>query len=701
MALSIYEWATGTRVRFMQVPWEADYKDVVYWTPEQRDAYFDAHEVARWTIDNMQYLRAGEAITVPIPYDDIWRVNYCVVDNESAPFANEKPIKLCYFVTSIVYQAPNSTLIDLQLDVWQTYALTMLLGTCYVERGHVVMESAHNWQKSISDYDLYPQSLQKYFNEPEGLDVGSEYTVSRHFYEDLSNVDGKGVGVMVVSTADLESNWGTLESPNLDTSRSRVVDGLPSGAGVYFFTSAEYSEFTAKCRTSPWISKAVTMAVGVPAALISGDDADINGTHAIRVASESSVRLDNIEWDGVSGFKNIFNSMGRLDRFGKFFTYPYMYYEMDTGNGSPVLLKPELVGQNGALQFAVETVVVPPHTRVAIYPINYGFNQAVAHTSPGVTPGSPSYEYATFTGKQTRNLIEGQGLNCAAWVQGFPQFSLVNDEYLNYLASTKNTREAQYAGAGWSLERSNASAELAYNQAQTNFQYSVYDNEIRNQQFQNSLMGSVGNAALGALGQAASLNFGGALSTVGSTAINSAVGIANNELTNQSFYNNATKDLALAGQNRGLAEWANQGDYQQAIRTLNATVRDAALTQPSMSGAAGGEGFAMATGNFGVNLRVMTIAEGRARAIADYWARYGYACNRYVTINKNLNLMTKYTYWKCADTYVIDFDGDESSKSVIRGILERGVTVWRSPDEIGLIGIQYSNEVDETVPALY
>ena len=251
------------------------------------------------------------------------------------------------------------------------------------------------------------------------------------------------------------------------------------------------------------------------------------------------------------------------------------------------------------------------------------------------------------------------------------------------------------------MERSNASAELAYNQAQTNFQYAVYDNEIRNQQFQNNLMGSVGNAALGAIGQAFSGNIGGALSTVGSTAISSAVGIANNELTNQSFYNNATKNLALAGQNRGLAEWANRGDYQQAIKALNATVRDAALTQPSMSGQAGGEGFAMASGNFGYNLRVMAVGVDRARAIGDYWSRYGYATNRYINVGTKLNLMTRYTYWKMADTYVTAFKGDESSKSVIRGILERGVTVWRRPDDIGHVGLSYDNDADTSVGALY
>lgn len=693
--MSIYEWATGTTVRFYNVPWESDYKDVVWWTPEQRDAYFDAHEVARWTLEHMQYLRAGEAITVNVPYDDIWRVNYCVVDNADAPFASDKPVKLCYFVTSVVYQAPNSTLIDLQLDVWQTYALTMHWGSCYVERGHVALAAA------AQDPEGYAggRVAQRYYKEAEGLDVGDDYVVSRSFFTDLSNFRGQGLGVLVVSTSDLEADWGTLASPNLDTADSRVVDGLPSGAGVYFFTSAAFMSFMSKARTCPWITKSITQCLGVPTALVQGVDVSVGGVAAKRVNSDAGIMTTGFLWDTNAGFKNVYEGMATgLSKFGKFNTYPYTYYEIDTNNGSPLLLKPEQCTDNGFLDIRLESVVVPPHTRIALYPYSYGKNQNIGHDYEG----DSAYTYATYAdGLSTKVFDHGQYLSCAAWIQGFPQFALVNDEYLNYLASTKNTREARYAGAGWSLERSNASAELAYDQAQTNFQYSVYDNEIRNQQFQNSLMGSVGNAALGAIGQVASGNFGGAISTVGATAISSAVGIANNELTNQSFYNNATKDLALAGQNRGLAEWSNKGDYQQAIRSLNATVRDAALTQPSMSGQAGGEGFDMATGNFGFNVRVMTVGQDRARAIGDFWSRYGYACNRYVTIDDKLNLMSRYTYWKCADTYVSSFDGDESSKSVIRGIMERGVTVWRTPTDIGHVGLSYTNDVDASVGALY
>ena len=686
------EWATGSTARLMCVPWDSSYKDVIWWTPTQRDNYFDSQSTAEWTVTDMQYLRAGEPVTVPIPYDDCWRANYLVVDNAHAPFASADPVTLCYFVTNVTYQAPNSTLLSLQLDTWQTFALTMELGTCYVERGHVAVAAS----------DLSPDTLartaQRYLLEPEGLDVGNEYVVSRNFYGDLSDVNGEGLGVLVTSTADLESDWGTLSAPNLDTAHSRIVDGLPSGAGLYFFTSEQYASFMSKVSGSPWISKSITLAVGVPAAFVHGVDASVGGVACKRVTSEDSVNLANVlTWDTEVGFKNIFSEMGGLDRFKKFYTFPYMYMQLDNNTGSPLLLKPELMSMAPTLQLSAVTVVVPPHLRIGIVPFGYG----VAAYDEQANRPNQAYTYATFAGERTGYVRNGLGLQTAVWFQSFPQFSLVNDEYLNYLVSTQNTREAQYAGAGWTLARSNASSRLSYNQALTNMSNAYANNQLSNQQFQNSLMGSIGNTALGALSALSGGNIGGALGGVASGILNTGISVANQDLNNQMFYNNQQTAITLAGQNLGLAQWAAQGDYEQAIRSLNATVQDAALTQPSMSGQVGGDGFNMASGNFGVNLRVMTVGIGRARAIADYWARYGYAVNRYVDVGTHLNLMQRYTYWKCADVYVTSFAGDESSKDVVRGIMERGVTVWRDPREVGHVGLSYRNATDTSVAALY
>jgi hypothetical protein len=53
--------------------------------------------------------------------------------------------------------------------------------------------------------------------------------------------------------------------------------------------------------------------------------------------------------------------------------------------------------------------------------------------------------------------------------------------------------------------------------------------------------------------------------------------------------------------------------------------------------------------------------------------------------------MTKFTYWKLKETYITSSLCPEVYKQTIRGIFEKGVTVWVTPTDIGNIDIA-SNE---------
>jgi hypothetical protein len=45
--------------------------------------------------------------------------------------------------------------------------------------------------------------------------------------------------------------------------------------------------------------------------------------------------------------------------------------------------------------------------------------------------------------------------------------------------------------------------------------------------------------------------------------------------------------------------------------------------------------------------------------------------------------MSKFTYWKLSETYISAANMPESFKQTIRGIFEKGVTVWADPTYIG------------------
>ena len=47
--------------------------------------------------------------------------------------------------------------------------------------------------------------------------------------------------------------------------------------------------------------------------------------------------------------------------------------------------------------------------------------------------------------------------------------------------------------------------------------------------------------------------------------------------------------------------------------------------------------------------------------------------------------MSKFTYWKMHELYVRSAKCPEEFRLTIKGIFEKGVTVWKSPDDIGVV----------------
>ena len=170
-----------------------------------------------------------------------------------------------------------------------------------------------------------------------------------------------------------------------------------------------------------------------------------------------------------------------------------------------------------------------------------------------------------------------------------------------------------------------------------------------------------------------------------------------NQTTQQTGINNAlaasqnASRVSNAGYmrdtNRDYADFAARGDYANQIGAINAKVQDAALIQPTTSGQVGGEAFTLVAANWSVNAKVKRISPNAVEAIGEYWLRYGYAINRFAKMPRSFMVMSKFTYWKLRETYIRASAMPESFKQTLRGIFEKGVTVWTNPDDIGKIDI--------------
>lgn len=675
MPFSPVEWPIDSQVMLCKVPWDASYKDVVYFASESaRNDYFRgvAQDSESVKIKHMTYLKPREPVTVNVPYSKCYQYNYLTVENPTLPIPGEvTPPILFYFITSVSYVAPNTTALELQLDVWTSYIYRCRFGTGFLERGHLPMKRLFD-ENRHDVHTIEGDHLRRYAAVPEGLDIGNEYLCVNHEWKDISNPSGGGWRVIITSTVNLAADWGTKSSPNLECADGQQVDGLISGCNMYMLDAENFKQFMEKVKQSPWVAKGIVDITCFPSGLLTdAPDVELGGVPA-KFLGETP---DETAWFETGNiWQQLSNGIPREYHWmHKFFTYPYSCIEWTNYQGNPLMLKPELCSTiDGNMQMFVTACSANPGMRVAVWPLSYGFTPGISYTNQVIR-----YDYATMTNIKQAVLRPGNNLDNAIWFQGFPKFTLVNDEGALSIAQRVNSLNASYAGAGWANAKSNATAQLGYSQTMQALDTAQQNKNIENQ-------AAIANGALSAIGSLASGSVGGALMGAAGTGVNLYA-------SNAQFANTQNLTASQATQNYQLAQWANKGDYEQQLAVLNASVQDAALTQPSIVGQAGGDGFNLSNGYMGIEVRYKVINADAVRVIGDYWGKYGYACRECVNMAAfGLHQMQYYTYWKFTDIYIENASCAESDKDAIRGIFSKGVTIWRNPDEIGTV-MPYNN----------
>ena len=685
-------WPVGTEVTLMQVPWDANYRDIVIWDDvQQRNAYLDAQALSGtgWRSKRFSYCRPNEPISVPVPYSAAYKYNYVVVHNPMQPVdGEEQPLKLCYFILSTDYVAPGTTQLTLQLDVIQTYQFGVRLGNMFVERGHMGVSNAV-FKNGVQN--LQGQYLRKYLNVPEGLDVGDSYVMANHEWYPLTDASTFDIGkIIIISSADLAADPGTLDNPNLNVADGQNADGIPSGCNVYSMDLSTFKAVLNAMKEKSWVAQCIQSVSTFPARLLSaGVDVELFGDSGITMQFLGETDTLELPLKTYATTGNIYQQLsngvpdGYHDLY-KAYTYPYSVIELTAYNGNSVFVKPELVYGN-TLALTVIGCAVAPFARIGVFPTNYG--QAFEGGQP---VNYNQYAWHGFDGSDHTGVIpSGDFLDSCLWLADFPQFSIVNSNYITYLASTAHTRAYRYESAGWQNAKSNAASDLAYTQAMNQTalnEANRYDQgpigapQIAN--YAGQAMGAIESGLNRLTGQPA-------VSSNEVTLAGAANYLAQRQTGNLAF--NATQDLSrqVAGQNLDYAKYAARGDYANQIAAINATVQDAALQAPSTVGQMGGQGFMWKNGLVGFAVNYKTAGGAAMRTICDFWARYGYKIQRFYNFGgakmTALKIMGHFSYWKVSETYITCANANEAEKDAIRGVLEKGVTVWGKPSEIGNI----------------
>ena len=696
-------WTQGTRVVLLNVPWNNDYRDIVKFSNQSSlNTYLDSIEGAGVVINNLSYLKPNQPIRIDVPFNSAYRFNYLKASNPIQPISGDSYKDYYYFITDVRYVNPSTTEIVVQLDIWQTFGYDATFGNCYIERGHI----------GIANQNAFNNYGRDYLTIPEGLDIGGEYRVITKRKDRIikpltpspeGDFDTTYPGsILVVSTVDLDGDNGTKAAPDLTAASGSDFNHVPSGASLYVYkNTTDFTNFMLGIQDKPWIGQGIVSVTMIPpfgkyftVDWPVFDPADPFKNLGVKISSAAGnpPTLQHqmfIDWRNSPEIRNAIEPRYRI--LEKLLTFPYMAIEVTTWNGSPLILKPE--SWNSADAIINERIsILPPHQRVTFIPRNYN------STSSGIDPD----------GDDT-----GDFMDMAISIDNFPSFPIINNMSIAYLASNKNGLAFESASADWSQQRAIRGNQTSYDQAsagmnlaneltgmgiQADTAQTNLNNQLAGAQATTGAMaGIIGGGAAGIVAGPAGVA-AGALSGVGNavmSGVNFGLQAQHNDMSLAIRSSSANRRNAAQVSNSGfvrdtnknLADWASKGDYENAIAGINAKVQDARLIQPAAKGQFGGDLMNIIYFNSEINVRWKLIQPAAIRIIGEYWLRYGYAVRQFAKLPASLMVMSKFTYWKLAETYITSAAMPETFKQSIRGMFEKGVTVWADPADIGNIDI--------------
>lgn len=672
-------WTADTRVELFNVPWNADYRDIVRFPDNiALDAYLRERAGPFIRLDNATRARVGQPVDIDIPFNSAYRYNYLRVHNPSQPVNGDSRRNFYYFILDVEDIAPNTTRMHIQLDVWQTFGYDIKFGSCYVERGHIGIAN----ENSFTGYG------RDYLTEPEGMDLGGEYRIVDIWSRKLASARASTAhvpdySVLVVSTVDLSVDPGTATAPILVTASGNEAENLPNGANAYIFqTVADFRTFANTFKDRPHMLQGIVSITAIPDEYNLPAQGVGNNLLELRAGTLKSVQTSmKTNWRDTINMK----LPARYRHLKKFLTFPYLMIEMTANTGTPIVIKPE------SWQNASATVIENPHfassgARVMFSPLNYnadGVAQVV--DSNGIVRDG------------------GEFLDFATGIFNFPQFSVVNNGYMQYIAANTNSIAYSQQSADWSQQKALTGNSTSYDQATANMQTTEEMNRLgvnaaaSQTDLQNnlasahtgmSILGAGAGLAGGAVGVGLGVaNAASALanSTIGTMGRNQANAISAN-LSNAQTATGVGNQAFMRDTNKNYADYAARGDYSNTIAGIQAKLQDARMIQPTTAGQVGGDAFLLARYQWGYDLKVKLLDPHAMAKHGEFWLRYGYPVNRFVQkLPETLHCMTAFTYWKLRETYITSSACPESFKQAIRGIFEKGVTVWSNPDDIGNI----------------
>ena len=298
--------------------------------------YFRSKAIRVFT--DFKYIREHRGVKVPVNAEEIGNACYIC-------FKNQASGKWYYaFVTQVIYINPETSLLNFEIDVYQTFLFDMVIRDCDISREHVAND------------DFKTNTIQ------EPVDVG-DYVIAHEEVQVLGDLDSN-YPFIILSAIDLLSEPGTLEEPKVTAAQGGVYGGLPSAVRAYLVEPHQWgtSSITAimeALSSYPWVSQSILAIYAVPSFGFSGTVTVRQSAMGfnIGVISDSSSPFRSGAGSALIGWESKFPSYKNK----KMYTSQFSFIECLLPNGNRFVLKPEFIKDSAPVVMLVTTLIPAPN----------------------------------------------------------------------------------------------------------------------------------------------------------------------------------------------------------------------------------------------------------------------------------------------------------------------------------------------------
>lgn len=288
--------------------------------------------------NDFKYIREHRGVKVPVNAEEIGNACYLC-------FKNQASGKWYYaFVTQVIYINPETSLVNFEIDVYQTFLFEMVIRDCDISREHVAND------------DFRTNTVQ------EPVDVG-DYVIAHEEVQVLGDLESN-YPFIILSAIDLLSDPGTLEEPKVTAAQGGVYGGLPSAVRAYLVEPHQWgtSSITAimeALSSYPWVSQSILAIYEIPSFGFSGTVTVRQSAMGfnIGVISDSSYPFSSGAGSTLIGWESKFPTY----RNKKMYNSQFSFIECLLPNGNRFILKPEFIKDSAPVVMLVSTLIPAPN----------------------------------------------------------------------------------------------------------------------------------------------------------------------------------------------------------------------------------------------------------------------------------------------------------------------------------------------------